>query len=391
MLKKVTIYNFFTIIAIALFGWYTYHSIQSLGFETTAGFSYAAITKLAIITMAILSMILSRNRVQTNFTILWIFWSVWLFILFFMFGLRGNGISNILSVTFCPMSFILFYTMTLHSDKIPQITFVGFIFIYLISLYLILLNLLTIKAVQLGEETAVTNLIYWCLCSLPVLLLSKKRWVMPIAIGITFIIVILTGKRSATIAIAFIVLAYVINVMKGRFSVKRILGIILLFVAFIFLINTYFENTFIGVMERMSNMKDDQGSGRIPLYQDVFNVMNDNTLLDWFLGRGYGSITITRHTNAHNDALQMLFEYGIVGLIVYGLMTLYIIKRMIVLYKQNSIYYMGYASSVIITVMLGLVSNLIVFYSYFAFICAFWGIVEAKMVQSKLIKTWYIK
>ena len=88
MLKKVTIYNFFTIIAIALFGWYTYHSIQSLGFETTAGFSYAAITKLAIITMAILSMILSRNRVQTNFTILWIFWSVWLFILFFMLATK---------------------------------------------------------------------------------------------------------------------------------------------------------------------------------------------------------------------------------------------------------------------------------------------------------------
>lgn len=391
MLKKVTIYNFFTIIAIALFGWYTYHSIQSLGFETTAGFSYDAITKLVIIAMAVLSMILSKNRVYTNFSILWIFWSVWLFILFFMFGLRGVGISNILHVTFCPMTFILFYTMTLYSDKITQITFIGFIFIYLLSLYLILLNLSTVIGVQLGEGTAITNLIYWCLCPLPILLLSKKRWVIPIAIGITFVIVILTGKRSATIAIAFIVLAYIINEMKGRFSAKKILGVILLFVAFVFLINTYFENTFLGVMERMSNMKDDQGSGRIPLYLDVFNVMKDNTFIDWLLGRGYGSITITRHTNAHNDALQMLFEYGIVGLIVYGLMILYIIKRLIVLYKQNSIYYMGYASSVIITVMLGLVSNLIVFYSYFAFICAFWGIVEAKMAQSKFVNLIYVK
>lgn len=390
MLKKTNIYNLFAVLTIVLLVWYTYHSIQSLGFETTAGFSYAAITKLAIIAMAIFTIVISRNRIQTNFTILWIFWVVWLFILFFMFGLRGKGIADIFHVTFCPMTFILFYNMSLYSDKISRISFVGFILLYLMSLYLILLNITTIIGVQIGEETAITNIIYWCLCPLPILLLGRKRWVIPIAIGITFIIVILTGKRSATIAIAFIVLAYIINEMKGRFSAKKILGVILLIVALVFLINTYFKSTFIGVMERMADMKDDQGSGRIPLYNDVFDVMKDNTFIDWFLGRGYGSITLTGHTNAHNDALQMLFEYGIVGLVVYGLMIFYILKRLLVLRKQNSVYYIGYASSVILTGMLGLVSNLIVFYSYFSFLCAFWGIIEAKMVQSKSIKSWNI-
>lgn len=391
MLKKATIYNFFAVLTIILLVWYTYNSIKSLGFEITAGFSYAAISKLAIIAMAIFTIVISRNRIQTNFSILWILWVVWLFILFFIFGLRGEGIANILHITFCPMTFILFYNMSFYSDKISRISFVGFILLYLMSLYLIILNITTVIEAQLGEETAITNLIYWCLCPLPILLLSKKRWVTAITIGITLVIVILTGKRSALIAIAFIVLTYIINTMKGQFSIKKIIGVVLLIASLFFVINTYFENTFIGIIERMDSMKDDQGSGRIPLYKDVFDVMKDNDFIDWLLGRGYGSIILTRHTNAHNDALQMLFEYGVVGLVVYGLMIFYILKRLLVLRKQNSVYYIGYASSVIITVMLGLVSNLIVFYSYFSFLCAFWGIIEAKMVKLNYIEKIIVK
>lgn len=391
MLKKIKIYNFFSIVVIVFLVYFTYRSMQGMGFDIVTESSWSAITKLAIVVMAIVVMIISKNSAQTNFTILWYIWCIWLFILFFVFGLRGNGISNILSVTFCPMSFIFFYVISLYSDKITQIAFIGFLSLYIITLYLIILNLTTIFEVKIGDENSVTNLIYWSLCTLPILLISKKRWITPIVIGITFIIVLLTGKRTATIAIALIILVYTINVMKNRFSIKTILGVIVLFIIFIYLVNTYFQNTYIGVIERLSNISEDEGSGRIPLYIDVFKVMENNTFIDWLLGRGYGSILITKHSNAHNDALQMLFEYGIVGLIVYIIMCFYVIRRMLILRGKKSKYYLGYASSVIITVLLGLTSNLFVFYSYFSFLCAFWGIIEAKMVQSKSVKTLLIR
>lgn len=391
MLKKIKIYNFFSIVVIVFLVYFTYRSMQGMGFDIVTESSWSAITKLAIVVMAIVVMIISKNSAQTNFTILWYIWCIWLFILFFVFGLRGNGISNILSVTFCPMSFIFFYVISLYSDKITQIAFIGFLSLYIITLYLIILNLTTIFEVKIGDENSVTNLIYWSLCTLPILLISKKRWITPIVIGITFIIVLLTGKRTATIAIALIILVYIINVMKNRFSIKTILGVIVLFIIFIYLVNTYFQNTYIGVIERLSNISEDEGSGRIPLYIDVFKVMENNTFIDWLLGRGYGSILITKHSNAHNDALQMLFEYGIVGLIVYIIMCFYVIRRMLILRGKKSKYYLGYASSVIITVLLGLTSNLFVFYSYFSFLCAFWGIIEAKMVQSKSVKSLLIR
>ncbi|MBQ3946470.1 MAG: hypothetical protein II670_12820, partial [Alphaproteobacteria bacterium] len=115
-------------------------------------------------------------------------------------------------------------------------------------------------------------------------------------------------------------------------------------------------------------------------------VLEQNSIGDWILGRGYGSIVLSRHTNAHNDALQMLFEYGIIGLFVYIAMFIYAIKRARVLRRNNSEYYLGYAISIVIFIVLGMVSNLVVFNSYFAFICAFWGIVESKLVQNKLIR-----
>ena len=73
------------------------------------------------------------------------------------------------------------------------------------------------------------------------------------------------------------------------------------------------------------------------------------------------------------------------------IMLVNVLKRTIILRKEKSHYYIGYAASVVIVLVLGLVSNLFVFYSYFAFICAFWGIVEAKMVQSGFLKYSIVK
>lgn len=391
MLRKKNIYFIFIIIAIVLFVWYTYYSMMSLGFEESSGFSYSAITKLGIFVMAVMSIIISKNSFYTNFSILWILWIIWLFIDFFILGLRGVGVSNIFHVTFGPMTFILFYVISLNYNKVKIILFIGFIIIYIISIYLIYTNLIYFIGVQIGEDTEVTNLIFWSLCPLPLLLLYDKKWIQISIVFITTFFVILTGKRSAFIIIVLSLLVYMFNFIKGRYKVFSIFILLLIVIGASYFVEEYIYDTFLGVLERMNNIKDDQGSSRIPLYMGVFDVMKNNDFIDWLVGRGYSSILITKHTNAHNDALQMLFEYGIIGLAVYIIFIINLIRRTNLLRKQKSPYYIGYAISLIITIILGLVSNLIVFYSYFAFLCAYWGVVEAEMVKSGFIKKVYIR
>ena len=121
------------------------------------------------------------------------------------------------------------------------------------------------------------------------------------------------------------------------------------------------------------------------IYEDVISHMKLNyDLSAWVIGSGYGSIVATNHTNAHNDALQMLYEFGIIGLMFYFWMLYLMLKKLFQLYKIKHEYFTAYATSVIVVIVLGLVSNLVVFYSYFAFITFFWGAIDGYIRPHKI-------
>lgn len=386
MLKKTSIFQFLSIIAMVFLVYYTYRSILTLGFEAGAS-SFAAITAVFFVVAGVGVMVVSRNRIQTSFSLLWILWAVWLFVDFYLLGLRGTGASTYFLAVFAPFSFLFFYTIALYSDRIRQVGIVGFMVLYVLAYYLIIVNIGQIMNVSIGEDVGVSNLIYWCLCAIPIILLVNKKWVRSVTIVLSILIVLVTGKRSATIAIALVLLTYILDsTSSGERKKGSTIGIIIFVMVLYFVISRYLEGTFLGVINRLGSMQEDRGSGRLTIYQDVINVLKENNFADWLVGRGQGSIKVTRHSNAHNDPLQMLFEFGIVGLMGYIILLVNIFKRLIVLRKSKSTNYLSYAASVIITVVLGLVSNLVVFHSYFAFICAYWGIVEADLVNNNMIK-----
>lgn len=373
------------IVAMGLLVFFTYRSMLSLGFEANAS-SLTAITPLFYAIASIVVMFFSRNSIQTRFSVLWMAWVIWMFIIFFIFGMRDEGTMTFFYVVFAPLSFLFFYTVSLCSDQVRKIAIYGFIILYALAYYLNIINVGRVMSISIGEVLGVSNLVYWCLCATPILLLVDKQWIKSIVIALTTIIVLITGKRSATIAMALIILVFVFSSMHGKRKIWSTIGILVFVIVLYFIISRYLEGSFLGVVERMSNMREDEGSGRIMIYHDVINVLKDNSFFEWILGRGQGSIRLSQHSNAHNDALQILFEFGIVGLIGYLAFLMAIFRRMAILRKSKSNNYISYAASVIITVMLGLVSNLVPFHNYFAFLCIYWGIVEADLVSDNTLK-----
>lgn len=388
MLNKVKIYTIFVIIAMVLLCLYTYLSMLWLGFGQSVG-SFTSIVHLLFVILGMVAILLATKEAQTRFTMLWLIWSVWLVVDFFILGMQRGSLNNIVHVLFVPMAFLLFYNASLFSAKVERIAYLGGVILFGIAFYMNLHNL-SYRGIILTEEMGRSNLVYWCLCAVPFLLLSNKQWLRLSFVVLSIIVVLVTGKRSAFIAIMVIGVVYMFNTIKGnKQSYKNIVLFVFVGLAVYLIFYKYLSNSAMTHFERLSNMQEDQGSGRITIYKDVFAIMRHNTFNDWFVGRGFGSITISRHSNAHNDALQLLFEFGIIGLIMYVTMFIHIIKRTVVLRKVQSSYYLSYVASVIITIILGAVSNLVVFYSYFAFICAYWGIVEAEMVNNSLIRKFH--
>lgn len=382
MNHRTKIYDFLTILIMGLFCFYTYSSMRALGFEESIESSRGYIS-LSVVAISLLTIFISHTRSQSSFVKLWWAWMVWLLIDFFVLGLRGQGVANYIFVTFAPMTFLFFYTARSNSMKTTKIATIGFLILFVIAFFLCITYLSLVRMVNIGEEIGVSNLIYWCLCAVPFIFLIKNKWVMYAFLVATTVIILLTGKRSANICLVLFFISILFNIRRQGGRSRNTIFFIIGGIALFFIVDYFFSYAVEGVIGRMSSMEETQGSGRIPLYNDVFKVIETNTFFDWLFGRGFGSILITGHTNAHNDALQMIFEYGLIGLIFYLIILWYAIKATISLYKHHSMYFMGYVASLIIFVVLGMVSNLVVFYSYFAFICAYWGLAEYEISQYK--------
>lgn len=388
MKKYQFVFNILIVIVISLFAVYADSMMKYLEFkETISGIINYIV--MAVFMISLYAQLLSQDKRQTQFTKMWIIWMIWLFAAFYLLGLKGEGLSNYFIVTLAPMSFMLFYVGALNSYNIEKISLVGFYIVFALAYYqtIVMMDVILLTNV-FGEEGSQSNIVYWCLCPLPFLLLVKNKWLQILAIMLMIFITILTGKRSATIIMLTVVFFYLTNNMKRRNKFGYAFAILIGLVAGYFIVYNYLADAFGGLVERMEVMgaEGDSSMSRVDIYSDCLRVMNGNDVFDWIFGRGYESVrALSGHTNAHNDALQMLFEYGLIGLCFYIYMLVYSIKRARLLNKIESPFYVGYMASVVIFIVLGLVSNLVVFYSYFAYICAFWGMVEARLRQQGVL------
>ncbi len=376
-------YIFFSVVIMALLCVYTYFAILALGFEESIS-STNSIIVLAIVLISGTTVLLSRNNMKSDFFRFWVVWIIWMIFIIVLLRLNSPSKSAIWSALFSPMVFSFCYSARQVTYKTNTIFTIGFLVVFGLASYMNIKNL-DMLMVDIGEESGISNLVFWCLCSVPFFFLVSRKWMQMGLLMLAMIIVLVTSKRSATICIILIAALYIVHLTKTTKTSLRTYFLIALGIIISYLvISRYFYGSFLGIIERMSTMKETQGTGRIPIYHTVIDVLKTNDLIDWIFGRGIGSIRITGHTNAHNDALQILFEFGIVGLILYLAMLWKVFKRTLTLRRIKSSYYFGYLASLVIVVVLGLVSNLVVFYSYFSFICAYWGLAEYDITHKQL-------
>lgn len=387
--KYSVIFDFLVFAAIIIFALLAHISMRFIEFEEQLS-SSTNYLKFGFAVLSLMAMVISRTKLWSSFTFFWFLWIVWLFFDFYLLGLKGSGIADYFVVILAPISFVLFYYASLNSQKIDIIALIGFFVVFILALFQTIqqMNLILLYSF-LGEEGSQSNIVYWCLCPLPFLMMLKKRWQQGFVLLVMSAIGLLTGKRSVFFVLALVIAFYSFDIFKGKKKFGTVLVFVLLFVVGTGVLMHFMGDFIGGIVERLSHMGEegDSSMSRIIIYEACFDVLKNNNFADWLFGRGYETVRmLTTHTNAHNDALQMLFEYGIIGLIFYLCMLYYCIKRLILLKKRASPYYMGYMASVVIFVVLGMVSNLVVFYSYFAYICAYWGMVEARIVQESAIK-----
>ncbi|WP_268254230.1 O-antigen ligase family protein [Clostridium cadaveris] len=201
------------------------------------------------------------------------------------------------------------------------------------------------------------------------------------SIGIICILfsVLISMKRTAFIATIISLLIYVFMEKRkkdSKYSSKiRKIPIILAVLIMFFIVYNYTLDLGFNVFSRVASIKSDGGSNRFIIFRLVNISILKNNIFETLWGNGYNAVALmTGGLSAHNDFLEIFYDFGIVGFIFYIFMYFILIRYAVTFKRKNYKYSAAFSSSIYILLCVSLSSHLIFIPTYIAFLGLFWGL-----------------
>jgi O-antigen ligase len=175
------------------------------------------------------------------------------------------------------------------------------------------------------NENVVNNVAYMFVNLIPFVFLMKKRKIISLFAMLILVFFIIQGFKRGAILIGFvgvlIFLYYQLSTIDKKHRAKGYLiatvGVVILGY---FIYNFYLENEFLS--HRMRSLLEGDSSQRDSIYFEIFNEWyNSDNLLNIIFGFGFASSQkITDGMFAHNDWLELLSNFGLLGVSIYLLL-----------------------------------------------------------------------
>lgn len=230
------------------------------------------------------------------------------------------------------------------------------------------------------------NSVYYCLLLLPIVFIQKNKILIIFSLIITLLAVLMSGKRTAFIALVLALFIPFLFIGRNRkLKLKNIAFFVFLLFSTVAAYNII-RNTFeITIFNRFQTLIEDEGSGRLEIYKEVISGFNDSTIWGKLFGHGFNGVSTDRlaligtgnltATSAHNDFLEVLYDYGVFGFLLYIAMTVRLVTIALQLKKINIDYFRMYLSALIIFIIMSMFSHLIIYPTYIVFLLIYfsWG------------------
>lgn len=316
----------------------------------------------------------NSSRVKTAPTIT-------IFILFYIFSfistiLHLQGYSYIIYVTYplLPLLISYLYTCQYGIDKL----FINLAFIALIAVSIQYIRLFSIANYFSANRIGVS---YFPLFILPIVLLHDSKTIKTISWIITSVIIVSSLKRGGLIALVLGILAYAlvkVFITNDKSHKARTIIVILIVLLATGMVG-YYMIDMIGsnVIERISTISDDGGSGRTTIWTYMIDKTFSSTPDGIILGHGYLAtplVNIQRGDAAHNDFIEILYDFGLIGCVLYIAFFIFILKDIITGIKRKDCDTPQFTLMYVIYFVLTMVS-IVYFYFYITYINLMLGLV----------------
>lgn len=208
---------------------------------------------------------------------------------------------------------------------------------------------------------------YYPLYFLPVVLVCDKKWVRYAIIAIVSIVIFTSIKRGGLLALfmgvsAFIVIHQYIKQEKSLFIFRTVTILIVVFIlGYIGIV--HFGDA---LLDRVMNTDDTTGSGRTEIWKSLYTNLRHQSIYKWVVGNGHLTTMRDSYRNlsAHNDFLEIAYNYGGINIFLYLGFFFSLIAYTLRAIKQRSKYAPHLAMSVTIYFILSMLSIIILSHTF---------------------------
>lgn len=350
-----------------------------------------------LLTGALILQLLKKNKRNSHISVPFVMLIV-VFIIYIVCQLLlfSNNILNEFSdSTFGLIVLLLFYIIPFKKTKEIEQKFksASYIFLVLSSvLFLYSKSPLFHVSLKMYQWPLFLNSIYYIICIIPFCLLFSKRTKQSLVMfGLSLICVLLSNKQGAFIALLLSIICYfVIN--RHRINSSNILPFIF-GIVFLYIIGSFAYNFGLGMsgkdidmLKGFSSMEKDGGSGRLDIYNMVLSLVNNSGISNILFGHGgVNAVAKDIGISAHNDFLEILYDFGLMGFLLYLIMIGYLIKTFLKSLKQHSFIAPSFGASILIFLTMSAVSHVMFILKYSLLLFSFWGI-TIRIIQNEKTK-----
>lgn len=302
------------LLLLMIVGYYS----QSLVFSEGSPIGQGFLAVIFLLSFIYLFKLLRIRNKFTNFMKIWLFFIV---MYLFYFLLYGN-FADYSIVKMVLLNFLPFFPFYYFSEKeiLTRKHLIAF-FLFVLPVFILQFNR-SIHQLRLEEmrEEVVDNTVYLFIGLLPFVFLFRNKLLSFLFLMIIWFYMIQSAKRAAIVcgiaALVLIVFEY-LYASEGKAKIKRyFVSIVLLIAVGYYGYGLYAQNQYL--MERMALMMEGYSSGRDVLIETLFGVwFQSDRLIPYLFGFGYNASSLHTVHVSHNDWVDMLVSFGLMGIIVY--------------------------------------------------------------------------
>lgn len=320
---------------------------------------------------------------------------IWLAVFYVLFAFTSTVLSGIYPVRRLPMRFVeLFYwvvVMILSYYSVLSLNTTKFH----IAIVVLMLPFLSYKfhtmryAVVAYQGFLLLNPVFFISFLMPVVLLLRHWIVRASGMLLIFVAIVLSYKRMAILGFLTSILVYFYYLSKTGLNIglRKVINVFM--AAVIFMVVTAFSFRYLVTVERldwaarMSDIIIGGGAGRLDFWREVFSALAMQPPDYWLFGHGYRSLPLELSYWAHNDFVEILYEFGLLGLTFY---LMFVGKIFSIFFKMKRFGYRHVPAFAVSLVWYfwGAMTDVFINHPYWSLgIALFWGITIADFENAK--------